>query len=723
MDSRGYGSGYSSWGGGGSGSRGSGGFDLYGGGYKDSMSGLGGYGGGGGGHMKRGLSGSSLLSSTGTHADAVIAKINQRLDMLTQLEGGLKGSRGDRYDHYESFDSRTSALSSSRDLYRSGGSSYGYGNGREDNMLLSQRGGSGFGGGIGLGGGGGFDSPSSSYGVAKMRQNMRESFSSGQGGGSGGGGWAGAGRRSPRRGGSAGGRGAGGGFGNRRSDPTPLGGGGRGSGSGGQSHRGHSPGGGRGKLPSLLSNRMYPESGGFHQGSTQGPHDFPGRHFGGGPRAGRQRGRKRPLNKQVKPQRDVQKKRKQTLTAADEPESKMNKTESTGSEATQEQAEKNGDDSEPKTAAAETTPADGDKASPKQEEKKSPQGKQTPTPGQEKHPKMRKRRGFLERVMFACSVCKFRSFYKEEMETHLESRFHKDHFKFLSGQLSKPTTDFLQEYLQNKFKKTEQRVSQLENHSAAICQVYKEQDLTRELGMEHFMRKVEAAHCAACDLFIPMQPHLIQKHIKSPDHNYNRKGMMEQSKRASLSVARSILNHKLIGKKLESYLKGENPFTGNQDDQDQEDSMVMDVSEMELTGETADSQTEAAAVKDEQVAEGETSQEAVAEGEEAAEAAAAEEKKMEEEPGMEGQEGGEGQEGEDQENPEEEEGFEVGEEEEEEEEGYVVHDEIGEEGVQGELEEEEGLEAAEAEEEGLEAAEEEGLEAAEAEEEEGKNDE
>lgn len=37
------------------------------------------------------------------------------------------------------------------------------------------------------------------------------------------------------------------------------------------------------------------------------------------------------------------------------------------------------------------------------------------------------------------------------------------------------------------------------------------------------MRKVEAAHCAACDLFIPMQPHLIQKHIKSPDHNYNRK--------------------------------------------------------------------------------------------------------------------------------------------------------------------------------------------------------
>ncbi|KAJ4918883.1 hypothetical protein JOQ06_024445, partial [Pogonophryne albipinna] len=228
MDGRSYGSGYSSWGGGGSSSRGSGGFDLY-----------------------------------GTHADAVIAKINQRLDMLTQLEGGLKGSRGDRFDHYESFDSRSPALPPSRDLYRSSAGSYGY-DGREDGMLLSQRGNSGFGGVVGLGGGGGgFDSPSSSssasYGVAKMRQNMRESFN--QGGGGGGGGWTG--RRSPRRGG--GGRGGG-----RLSS---------------------SPGGGRGKLPSLLASRMYPESGGFQQ------QDIPGRHFGGGPRAGRQRGRKRPLNK------------------------------------------------------------------------------------------------------------------------------------------------------------------------------------------------------------------------------------------------------------------------------------------------------------------------------------------------------------------------------------------------------------------------------------------
>ncbi|KAJ3587844.1 hypothetical protein NHX12_011444 [Muraenolepis orangiensis] len=70
---------------------------------------------------------------------------------------------------------------------------------------------------------------------------------------------------------------------------------------------------------------MYPESGGFHQGSGQGPHDYPGRHFGGGPQAGH---RKRPLNRQVKPQCDGHK-RKQMLRVGEELESKMNKTEDT----------------------------------------------------------------------------------------------------------------------------------------------------------------------------------------------------------------------------------------------------------------------------------------------------------------------------------------------------------------------------------------------------------
>ncbi|KAK7929404.1 hypothetical protein WMY93_005799 [Mugilogobius chulae] len=448
--------------------------------------------------------------------------------MLSQLEGDVKGGR---YDPYESMGSRSS-MASSRDLYRSG--SYGYGDGRGDNMLLTHRGGSGYGG--GMGSGGGFDDYSS-YGVAKMRQNMREPYGGGQGVSSGG--WASVNRQSPRQRGNTGGRGATGGYGGHRG------------------HRGHSPGGGPSRLPREA----------FWRGPTGWP---PAR-------------RKRPLNKQVKQQ--PQKKKPRQASEGDEPESKVNTTESTGDDAapagdSAEKQDKNEHEDASKTAEETSATESADKAEAKTEdgEQDKTPSKQ-PTATQSNHQRLRKRRGFLERVMFSCSVCKFRSFYKEDMDVHLTSRFHKEHFRFLQNQLSKPTTDFLQEYLLNKQRKTEYRVGQLENHFASICQVYREQDLTKDLGLEHFMRKVEAAHCAACDLFIPMQNFLIQKHLKSSDHNYNRKAMMEQSKRASLSVARSILNHKVIGKKLEGYLKGENPFFDNPDEQEADDSMAMDVSE------------------------------------------------------------------------------------------------------------------------------------------------
>lgn len=54
--------------------------------------------------------------------------------------------------------------------------------------------------------------------------------------------------------------------------------------------------------------------------------------------------------------------------------------------------------------------------------------------------------------------------------------------------------------------------------------------------MEHFMKKVEAAHCSACDVFIPMQYMLIQKHLKSPDHNYNRKVQTRVRSKRSISL-------------------------------------------------------------------------------------------------------------------------------------------------------------------------------------------
>ncbi|ERE69726.1 A-kinase anchor protein 8 [Cricetulus griseus] len=185
--------------------------------------------------------------------------------------------------------------------------------------------------------------------------------------------------------------------------------------------------------------------------------------------------------------------------------------------------------------------------------------------------KKRQRDRMVEKIQFVCSLCKYRTFYEDEMGRHLDSKFHKEHFKYVGTKLPKQTADFLQEYVTNKTKKTEELRKTVEDLDGLIQKIYRDQDLTQEIAMEHFVKKVEAAHCAACDLFIPMQFGIIQKHLKTMAHNRNRRLMMEQSKKSSLMVARSILNNKLISKKLERYLKGENPFTDSPEEKEQDE--------------------------------------------------------------------------------------------------------------------------------------------------------
>ncbi|XP_017695436.1 PREDICTED: A-kinase anchor protein 8-like [Lepidothrix coronata] len=59
----------------------------------------------------------------------------------------------------------------------------------------------------------------------------------------------------------------------------------------------------------------------------------------------------------------------------------------------------------------------------------------------------------------------------------------------------------------------------------------------------------------ACDMLIPAQNHLLQRHLRSADHNRNRRMAAEQFKKTSLHVAKSVLNNKHIVKMLEKYLK------------------------------------------------------------------------------------------------------------------------------------------------------------------------
>lgn len=50
----------------------------------------------------------------------------------------------------------------------------------------------------------------------------------------------------------------------------------------------------------------------------------------------------------------------------------------------------------------------------------------------------------FSRIQFACSVCKFRSFEDEEIQKHLQSKFHKETLRFISTKLPDKTVEFLQ---------------------------------------------------------------------------------------------------------------------------------------------------------------------------------------------------------------------------------------------------------------------------------------
>ncbi|XP_036874445.2 A-kinase anchor protein 8 isoform X1 [Manis javanica] len=162
----------------------------------------------------------------------------------------------------------------------------------------------------------------------------------------------------------------------------------------------------------------------------------------------------------------------------------------------------------------------------------------------------------LPRIQFACSVCKFRSFEDEEIQKHLQSKFHKETLRFISTKLPDKTVAFLQEYIVNRNKKIEKRRQELMEKESTKPKP----DPFKGIGQEHFFKKIEAAHCLACDMLIPAQHQLLQRHLHSVDHNHNRRLAAEQFKKTSLHVAKSVLNNRHIVKMLEKYLKGEDPF-------------------------------------------------------------------------------------------------------------------------------------------------------------------
>ncbi|XP_069459993.1 A-kinase anchor protein 8 isoform X6 [Ambystoma mexicanum] len=172
----------------------------------------------------------------------------------------------------------------------------------------------------------------------------------------------------------------------------------------------------------------------------------------------------------------------------------------------------------------------------------------------------------MDRIQFTCSVCKFRSISEEEIQTHLRSNFHKETLQFIGTKLPEKTVQFLQEYIVNRNKKIERRRQEIIEKEG----VKQKPDPFKGISHEHFFRKIEAAHCVACDMLIPAVHNLLQRHLRSPDHNRNCNETADQLKKTSLHVAKSVLNNQHISKMLDKYLKGEDPFTDENVDHDVE---------------------------------------------------------------------------------------------------------------------------------------------------------
>ncbi|XP_066470329.1 A-kinase anchor protein 8 isoform X2 [Tiliqua scincoides] len=320
------------------------------------------------------------------------------------------------------------------------------------------------------------------------------------------------------------------------------------------------------RLPSLFSQALMPEYrdyGDYGDYGNYGDYDygmmgmgrFPGNMSGGFSRS-RSRAKRRPFRSRPGGRLDNEggfRKRKQSQSG-DEPDSKQAKTDSEGDGSDNDDGE--GEDK----SGEEGDKASGDGCDDDDEETKQRKEKQ------KRRDRMRDRG--MDRIQFACSVCKFRSFDDEEIEKHLQSKFHKEVLRYIGTKLPDKTVEFLQKYIVNRNKKIGKRRQELTEKEATKPRP----DPFRGIGQEHFFKKIEAAHCMACDMLIPAQQHLLQRHLRSVDHNRNRRMAAEHFKKASFHVAKSVLNSKHIVKMLEKYLKGDDPFTDENIDQDVDES-------------------------------------------------------------------------------------------------------------------------------------------------------
>ncbi|KAG8436712.1 hypothetical protein GDO86_007703 [Hymenochirus boettgeri] len=225
--------------------------------------------------------------------------------------------------------------------------------------------------------------------------------------------------------------------------------------------------------------------------------------------------------------------------------------------------------SKPATNQTKTAPPPAEKLSEEEEEKRRTEARR------EKQRRRREKNSekYGDGMAFTCSFCKFRSFDEKGIEEHLESETHREMLDHIQKQtkFDKPVMEFLHECIVNKFKKTAARRAQSMANEAAKAL---EKEVMEGVAPDDHMMKVETVHCSACSVYVPALHSSVQLHLKSADHSKSKLAYKDQIKRESILTATSILNNPLVKARYELYLKGENPFEAQPEEQQEQTEQV-----------------------------------------------------------------------------------------------------------------------------------------------------
>ncbi|KAM4748267.1 uncharacterized protein WCC33_005716 [Rhinophrynus dorsalis] len=172
---------------------------------------------------------------------------------------------------------------------------------------------------------------------------------------------------------------------------------------------------------------------------------------------------------------------------------------------------------------------------------------------------------------FTCFVCSYKTEDEIEVQKHFKTSQHREIIKLLYSSLPKKRVDFIQEYLSSESKKVAKEREELKMNESS------KKDSFRGIGQEHFLHRIEAAHCFACNILIPDVPAMLRQHVKSKMHSQNRRAAHWDIKNKSVSKAKELLQFKSVKELLQKYMKGDNPFPATETTSTPEEDLVADL--------------------------------------------------------------------------------------------------------------------------------------------------